>query len=75
MEVVRILGHEPFEERREDIPAGDAADDMWVEILDLLAVALVQDLEAIAFVDVRLRALAGRKRKQEKRRRAPRKMD
>jgi hypothetical protein len=64
MKIVRIFGDETFEERRDDVVFADAVNELRVEILHLLAVAFVQDMFTIAFLDVRFRAVAGGKSEQ-----------
>jgi hypothetical protein len=59
VEIVRIFGDEAFEERGDNVVFADAVNELRVEILHLLAVAFVQDLFAIAFLDVALGTMAG----------------
>ena len=59
MKIVRIFGDETFQECRDDVVFADTVNELRVEILHLLAVAFVQDLFAIAFLDVALGTMAG----------------
>ena len=59
MQVARILGHQAFEERGDDALLGEARHELRVEIADFGADAAVEDLFAVAALDVGLAAGAG----------------
>ena len=52
MQIVRIFGNETLQERGNDVERADTVYDLRIEILDFLAVALVQNLEPVASFDV-----------------------
>ena len=52
MQVVRIFRNETLQQRGNDVERADAVYDLRIEILDFLAVALVQNLEPVAPFDV-----------------------
>ena len=57
MQIVRVLGNETLQEGRDDVERTDAIYDLWIQVLHFLAVALVQNLETVAFLDVGFSAL------------------
>ena len=56
MQVARILGHQAFEERGDDALLGKARHELRVEVADFGADAAVEDLFAVAALDVSLMA-------------------
>jgi hypothetical protein len=52
MQIVRIFGNETLQERGNDVERADTVYDLRIEILDFLAVALVQNLEPVPSFDV-----------------------
>ena len=67
MQIVRILAHQTFEERGNDVERADTVDELRIEVLHFLAVALVQNLKAIAFLDVGFDAVTLRSEAKAKR--------
>ena len=58
MQIMGILGNEALQQRGNDIERTDAVYDLWIEVLHFLAVALVQNLEPVAYFDIGLSAMA-----------------
>src|SRR5713101_7230028 len=59
MKIVWIFGDEAFEQRGNDVERANAVYDVRIEVLHFLAIAFVQNLQAIAVFDVRFRLVAG----------------
>ena len=52
MQIVRIFGNETLQERGNDVERTNAVHDLRIEVLNFLAVALVQNLEPVPSFDV-----------------------
>jgi hypothetical protein len=67
MKIVRILRDKSFEQGGNNVVFADAIYNLGIEVLDLLAIPLMQDLQAIAFFDVSLGPMTRDKEGEEKR--------
>src|SRR5438132_8004396 len=60
MKIVRIFCNKSLEQGGDDVERTDTVNEMRIEILHFLTVALVQNLQARAFSDIGFRAMAAR---------------
>ena len=66
VQIMRIFADQTLKQRGNDVQRADTVDELWIEVLNFLPVAFVQNLEAIAFLDVGFNALAARTQEYER---------